>query len=176
MRRALAGVTSLTGVTFVMLVALLAALPVAALAQSAAPVSLDRSSSTPPPPARETRLYLGMWTTHLKDESVRLDPNWLFAISHGPFFGGTFINSFNRRAYTLGVQKPVFGHGGERARLTLGVRGGAVTGYDERFMKIAGKTPVMPLVSVYSIAEVGRAGVEVSWTMVVVSVAACFRF
>lgn len=157
---------------------LLALAPLPALAQSASAPERrgDGPSPASRPPSRETRLYLGMWTTHLKDDTVRLDPNWLFAISHGPVFGGTFINSFNRRAYTLGLQKTLLRRGGERARLTLGVRGGIITGYDERFMKLAGKTPVMPLVSAYSIAEVGRVGIEVSWTMVVVSVATCLRF
>src|SRR5688572_12705379 len=56
-------------------------------------------------PRHPTRLYFGMWTTHLKHDVITLENNWVVGLSWRGFFGGTFLNSFGRRAYTGGIQR-----------------------------------------------------------------------
>jgi hypothetical protein len=122
------------------------------------------------------RLYVGMWTMHLKEPSGHIDNNWLLGVSHGPFYLGTFVNSFGRRAYTAGLQQTVARTGGPRLAASLGLREGVVSGYDGRFGAFAKKSPVLPLIQVFGLVEAGRAGIEVSYTVVIVSVALSYGF
>jgi hypothetical protein len=138
-------------------------------------------ATSQPAPARprgrhETRLYFGMFTTHLKEPTVSLHNNWLIAVSYRGFFGGTFLNTFGRRAFTGGLQRTLVSHVREPLAASLGVRLGVVTGYDGRFMELARETPVLPLISAYGNVDVKRIGVEVSYTFVVVSIAMSYRF
>src|ERR1043165_3927302 len=59
----------------------------------ASPVVAEPDAGTP---RREhaTRLYFGMWTTHLREDVLVLDNNWLIGLSTRGFFGATFLNSF----------------------------------------------------------------------------------
>lgn len=123
-----------------------------------------------------TRLYLGMWSTHLNAKKPAIDPNWLVGVSRGRAFGATFINSFGRRAFAAGLQLPVASGQAGWLGGTLGVRLGALTGYDERFWKIAKDTPVLPLIQAFGQVEVGRLGIEADWTWVVASVTFSVRF
>jgi hypothetical protein len=129
-----------------------------------------------PRPRHETRLYFGMFTTHLKERTTSLHNNWLVAVSYRGFFGGTFRNTFGRRAFTAGLQRTLASHVREPLAASVGVRLGVVTGYDGRFMEIARNMPVLPLISAYGNVDVQRIGIEVSYTFVVVSVATSYRF
>lgn len=126
--------------------------------------------------APETRVYLGMWSTHLNAKKPAIDPNWLVGVSHGKVFGATFINSFGRRAFAAGLQLPVVAGRAGWLGGALGARLGALTGYDERFWKIARDTPVLPLVQAFGQVDVGRLGIEADWTWVVASVTFSVRF
>ena len=154
--------------------------PAAALAQTnpdtATETQVRAAPARPADSRHETRLYLGMWTTHLKHPVVTVDNNWLIGFTHRGFFGGTFMNSFGRRAYSAGIQRTVISR--QRAALTtsLGFRLGLVSGYDGRFMRIARDTPVLPLIQGFGNVDVKRVGVEVSYTIVVVSLAMSYRF
>jgi hypothetical protein len=158
-------------------------LPAAVLAQTAPP---PEATSTTPAAAeqispetgarRPTRLYIGMWTTHLKHDVLRLDNNWVIGLSWRGFFGATFLNSFGRRAYTGGIQRTLLSTDPHPLTASLGFRLGFVTGYDGRFMPLARKTPVLPLVQPFAQIEIQHVGVEVSYTFVVVSLALSYRF
>jgi hypothetical protein len=126
-------------------------------------------------PAHEARIFLGMWTTHLKHRTITLDNNWLVGVAWRGFFGGTFVNSFGRRAYSAGIQRTPLVRSRGAITSALGFRLGLVSGYDGRFMRIARDSPVLPLISAYGNVDVGRVGVEVSYTIVVVSVAMSYR-
>ena len=123
-----------------------------------------------------TRVYLGMWTTHLKNDVIRLDNNWAVGVTKGGYFGATYLNSFGRRAFAAGLQRTLVSTRDRLIDLSIGYRLGLVSGYDERFMRIARDTPVMPLAQPFVMLEVGRLGVEVSYSFVVVSAATSFRF
>jgi hypothetical protein len=143
--------------------------PAAASAQTAA--------GTPPHRPRATRIYFGLWSTHLNADRLHIDTNNpMLGVTHGPIFATTFVNSFGRRAYAAGFQRDLWSRTGRVASASLGLRLGAISGYDERFLNFAKDTPVLPMLSVYSLLELKRVGVEVSWTMVVASAALSVRF
>lgn len=123
-----------------------------------------------------SRIYFGMWTTHLKNKFVRLDNNWVAGVSHRGWFGATFLNSFDRRAFTGGIQRTVVSTAHRPVTAALGYRLGFVTGYDERFVSLARKTPVLPLAQPYFVLDVAHVGIEVQYTFIVVSTALSYRF
>jgi len=146
--------------------------------------SAQESPASPPATTRtETdatsrdpaRLYVGMWTVHLKHDAVALDNNWVVGVAFRRFFAATFINSFGRRSYAAGYQRTAVSTTRGPLAASLGFRLGAVSGYDGRFMRIARHTPVLPLISAFGNVDVGRVGLEVSYTMVVVSLAVSYR-
>jgi hypothetical protein len=123
----------------------------------------------------DRRLYVGMWTSHLKDEVLVIDSNWAVGVTARGYFGATFLNSFGRRGFAGGVQRTLAGGPGGSG-VSLGLRLGFITGYDGRLMPLARKAPVLPLVQPLVTLDVGRIGVEVSYTFVVVSAATSWRF
>ena len=123
-----------------------------------------------------TRVYFGMWTTHLKRDVVALDNNWVVGLTYRGFFGATFLNSFGRRAFTAGIQRTLVASEPRPIGASLGLRIGLVSGYDGRFMQIARDTPVLPFAQPFVTVDLYHVGVEVSYTFVVVSVAASYRF
>ncbi|HYN08986.1 MAG TPA: hypothetical protein VES67_16505 [Vicinamibacterales bacterium] len=139
---------------------------------SAAGDSSSRDTGTHHP----TRLYVGMWTVHLKHDVLTVDNNWVIGLSWRGFFGATFLNSFGRRAFTGGIQRTLLSADPHPLGASLGFRLGFVTGYDGRFMHLARKTPVLPLVQPFASIEVQHVGIEVSYTFVVVSLAVSYRF
>lgn len=151
------------------------------LAGQSPPVE-EQTLSTPPHESFDQRerhgprLYVGMWTTHLKSDIVVLKNNWVAGLSARGYFGATFVNSFGKRAFTGGWQRPITAVNRRQAGLLLGYRLGFVTGYDGRLMRIARKTPVLPLAQPFVSLDISHIGVEVSYTFVVVSVAASYRF
>jgi hypothetical protein len=148
------------------------------------PLDASAQNGTAPPPEetgtkrrREpTRIYVGMWTLHMKEPEDPVDNNWLVGVVYRGFFGGTFLNSFGKRAYTAGIQRSLVSLGEDRTRAWFGLRVGAVSGYDGRFMGVASKTPVLPIASAYIIVERDRLGIEMSYTFVVLSAAMTYRF
>ena len=163
-------------------VALVCALfmPAGARAQTAAtaepptaPAEQYEQVHRPRPP---TRLYVGMWTIHLKNDVIALDNNWAVGLSWRGFFGATFLNSYGRRAYTGGIQRTILSTDPRPIGASLGFRLGFVTGYDGRLMRLARETPVLPLVQPFASIDVQHVSFEVSYTFVVVSLAMSYRF
>jgi hypothetical protein len=123
-----------------------------------------------------TRIYFGMWTTHLNRDVIALDNNWVVGLTYRGLFGATFLNSFGRRAFTAGIQRTLVASEPRPIGASLGLRVGIVSGYDGRFMQIARDTPVLPFAQPFVTVDVYHVGVEVSYTFVVMSVAASYRF
>lgn len=141
-----------------LLIAIVCALPASATAQAADPgPSSERSSPY------GVRLHVGMWTTHLNRVSRGVDANWLLALGWRGLYGGTFINSFGNRAFAAGIERPLVRSDSGSVVTGLGYRLGVVTGYDERLMGLAGKTPVLPALQVTGDVGVGATGVELAW-------------
>ena len=153
-----------------------AALVLTVLFHAARATAQTETASQEPARREPTRLYFGMWTTHVKRDVVALDNNWVVGLTYRGFFGATFLNSFGRRAYTAGIQKTLIGREPRPFGASLGYRVGLVSGYDGRFMALARDTPVLPFVQPFVTVDAGHVGVEISYTFVVASVAASYRF
>jgi len=119
--------------------------------------------------AADRRLYVGMWTIHFRDLDRGLDNNWVLGLSWGRFYGATFVNSFGKRAYSLGVQRTVARWDSRIVSAGLGYRAGLVTGYDGRLFHLAGETPVLPLVQPLITLDTNRLGLELSYAGVIAS-------
>jgi hypothetical protein len=127
-------------------------------------------------PPHPTRLYFGMWTMHLRHDVGTLDNNWAIGLAWHGFFGATFVNSFGHRAFTGGLQRTIVSTRPAAIGASIGYRLGLVTGYDGRFIPLARKTPVLPLVQPFVSIDVTHVSVEVSYTFVVMSTAISYRF
>jgi hypothetical protein len=170
------------------LIGLAAVLACAVVLMPATVVAQSAASSDPPPvqtaeqesgagaPHHDRRLYFGMWTMHLRQDVIALDNNWAVGLTWRGFFGATFMNSFGRRAFTGGLQRRLLTNDGHPIGASLGYRLGFVTGYDGRFMRLARKTPVLPLVQPFVTIDVAHVGFEVSYSFVVLSAALSYRF
>jgi hypothetical protein len=136
-------------------------------------------AGSPPPekPRSQTHIYFGLWTTHLNAKRPQIDSNnVMVGVTRGPVFATTFVNSFGKRAYAAGFQHAIVSRTRGPYSASIGIRLGAISGYDERFLTFAKDTPVLPMFSVYSLFEERHLGVEISWTMVVASAAVSLRF
>ena len=127
-------------------------------------------------PRRAPRIYFAMWTTHLKNDVLVLDSNWVIGMSGRGYFGATFLNSYGRRAFTAGIQRTIVAGARGPLGAVLGYRLGFLTGYDGRLTPFARKTPVLPLAQPFFAIDVQHVGVEVSCTIVVASVAVSYGF
>lgn len=125
--------------------------------------------------------YLGMWTLHLDPKDQRTDNyvNDLVGVEYHSLFVATFINSFNDRTYTVGVQRNLFVHDFQNHPnlvYTLGYRLGGIYGYDSRLMHLAGETPVLPFAQLVADLSYKRFGWEVTYTGIIVSTSFFWRF
>lgn len=122
------------------------------------------------------RVYVGLWSTHIRDIGRGLRQNWLLGLGWRGYYCGTFINSFGNRSFTAGIQRTVARGEDEGVMPSFGFRLGLVSGYDERFMGIASKTPVLPMGQLLGSLETGRTGVEVGYAGLVATIGPTFRF
>ena len=148
---------------------LLSFLPLGAFAQQPDTMPAPPKGAGDGGTAADRRLYFAMWTIHFRDLERGLESNGLLAVSWGRIYGATFINSFGERAYSAGVQGPIARWDSRIVSVGLGYRVGLVTGYDERFIRLAGKTPVLPLLQPLITLDVTRVGLELSYSGVVAS-------
>lgn len=128
--------------------------------------SLNNEWNEPPPPV----LYLGMWTLHLIKKGDSNATNDLLGFSYKNFFAGTFRNSFGDRSYAAGIGGYwINSEISDELTYHLGYRLGLIYGYDERFMPIAGKLPILPFPQVISSFTWKKIGWEVSWVGVILT-------
>jgi hypothetical protein len=154
----------------------LSTMPAAVSAQPAANTAAAEPATSARRPSHPRRIYAGMWTTHLKEDTLVIDNNWAVGVTAGGYFVAAFLNSFGEPAFAGGLQRTLVSSAPHAVVVSAGYRLGAITGYDGRLMRIARKTPVLPLVQPFAMIDIHRVGIEVSCTFVVVSVATSFRF
>lgn len=118
-----------------------------------------------------TAIYPLMFTFHLEPSSR--DDNWnnqLIAGTYKGFFAGTFINSFYDRGYAAGIERMWDTEQlSDNFKNSVGYRLGLVSGYDQRLMALAAKTPVLPFPQVIDDITWKHVGVELSWCVDTVS-------
>jgi len=129
-----------------------------------------------PATRRRTRVYVGMWTAHVRELSRGMDQNSLLGLAYRGYYGGTFINSFGDRSLAAGVQRSVPPSRLSGLDLALGYRAGLLTGYDGRFAAAAEKSPVLPFLQLIANADRGSVGAEVAWAGLVASFLVNWRF
>jgi hypothetical protein len=120
-------------------------------------------------------IYLGMWTSHFRHLREGLANNWLVGFGWKGYYAGTFINSYGKRAFTAGVERIVTRGSGGSVIPMLGYRLGLISGYDSRFLAIAGKTPVLPMAQITGALEMGPTGIGLDWSGLVASLVPSFR-
>lgn len=122
--------------------------------------------------APENAMLLGMFTLHFNPNSLKKDrwSNDLIGGVYKGFFAGTLINSFNDRAYVFGIQRDVYTKKySNNWQINSGYRLGLITGYDSRMTKVADKTKVLPFPEIYSDFMYKKVGVELSWSVSVIT-------
>ena len=128
----------------------------------------------PTQPAKQARIYLGMWTSHLLDPARGLDANSLVGVAVRGYYGATFVNSYGDRAFALGLQRTLVASP-KGMRPALGYRAGLVTGYDERFLGVAAKVPAIPFGQLVGSVDIRSAGIELAYAGLVASVIVSWR-
>lgn len=122
------------------------------------------------PAAMQTRVYLAMWTTHLRDLTGGLLPNSLIGFAYRGYYAGTFINSYGDRAVVAGMQRSFSTPRSGSLTTAIGYRAGVLTGYDERFLGIGDKIPALPFFQLVGTVDYRRVGVELAYSGIVASV------
>jgi len=110
-------------------------------------------------------LLLGMWSIHADGtgeyfgDGRNNDQNHLAGIQYYGLTAGTFINSFDDRAYYTGLAREVYSHNySKNTRLDIGYKFGLLFGYGDDLINVAG-------ISVFAGAYFGiswkRAGLDI---------------
>jgi hypothetical protein len=120
--------------------------------------------------ALRTRIYFGMWSTHILDINRGLGANSLIAVAWRGWFGGTFINSFGDRAVAIGLQRSFTPARTGAITTALGYRAGIVSGYDRRFFGIGQMSPLLPFAQLTGSLDCRNLGLELAYTGIVASV------
>lgn len=112
------------------------------------PLSEVMWGQTPP-----NAIYFGMFTLHINPESFKDDRwnnNLIGGVYDGIFFG-TLLNSFDNRAFVVGLGRDVYNETlSENFNLRVGYRLGVISGYDERMGDMAKYSPVIPFPQIYA--------------------------
>lgn len=156
----------------------LAALVVGVLLLTAVQSGSAIAQDPDPPTGSSSRLriYVGMWSTHIRDLGRGISNNWLVGLGWRGLYGGTFVNSYGNRSFTAGIQRTVARGEHNAVVPSLGYRLGVVSGYDERFMSIASWAPVLPMAQLLGSLEAGRTGLDLGWAGLVATMGPHFRF
>jgi hypothetical protein len=115
----------------------------------------------------QNKLYVGMWSDHfLKGNEEYETENNLIGISYGGYFFGTFINSYDDRTWSGGVQRDFYRNRWRRLKLDSGYRAGLLYGYDTITIP---DTKLGPLFQVYADVSYRQFGLQFSWALEVVT-------
>jgi hypothetical protein len=107
--------------------------------------------------------------------------NPMLAITYKGIFAGTFVNSFGIRSFSLGVQRYWFEtSSAHKLRYALGYRLGLIQGYGgltrQPYRFFCYNQPFLPFAQLVSNLTYQHVGVELGFTMNVLSGSAYLRF
>jgi len=126
-----------------------------------------------------SRIYLGMWTLHLNQNSRENDRwnNQLVGGVYNGVFGGTLLNSFSDRAFAGGIQRDWMQKAlSKNVSYSVGYRVGLITGYDARMASMASQSPVLPFAQLLSSVQYRNLGWEFAFAGVVLSTSFYINF
>lgn len=94
----------------------------------------------------DTKLHLGGWSWHYAGDYITNENHQAVLIEHNGVIGGTMLNSYGRRSWTLGYKADLISAYGVDMPMTIG----ALTGYrkDETFWPVVGGVTPMLSISV----------------------------
>ncbi len=107
--------------------------------------------------------------------------NPMIAIVYKTFFAGTFVNSFNIRSYSIGIQRYWYEKKLKpNLNFAVGYRLGGILGYQNvrawPYPQVLRYEPILPLLQIVSDITYWHVGVEFGYTADVVSGSFYFRF
>lgn len=109
----------------------------------------------------QNKLYVGMWSHHfLKGNEGYQTENNLIGVTYGGYYFGSFINSFDDRAWSAGVQRDFYSSRWRWLNLEAGYRAGLLYGYDTITIP---DTKLGPLFQVYADVSYRKFGLQFSW-------------
>lgn len=121
-------------------------------------------------------LYLGWATWHLRYPMQPWMNNHFWGATFRGFHAGTFITSHDDRGYAVGVQRVLIDWGGHDVSAELGYRAGLVYGYDEEFLDIAERLPVLPALTGMLDLRWKTLGMQIGYAGIVMTVGGVVRF
>jgi hypothetical protein len=141
--------------------------------ETGAPRSLWRKvAGTAAPDA----VYLGWATWHLRYPMKPLMNNHFWGATYRGFHAGTFITSHDDRGYVVGVQRVLAAARGRAVSAELGYRAGLIYGYDEEFLAVAGRIPVLPALTGMVDLTWKTLGLQITYAGIVMTVGGVVRF
>ena len=120
------------------------------------------------------RMYLGMWTAHLSPDDDHQNRNNLFGITWNGLYGGTFINTWNDRVYSAGVQRALYRNRWHGFDIEAGYRLGMM--YCPEGYKGIGDQQFTPLPQLIADIDYNGFGMQFSWAGVVMTAGFYYRF
>ena len=128
------------------------------------PLNIDWSLLLGAPPP-DSRLHLGLWSKHFSEEK-RNNRNELIGFNYHSFTVATLVNSYYKRAYTVGFERywmlyPL----PDDFQYELGYRLGLISGYqghDVIGIRSLKNSPIIPYVQLFTGLNWHHLGVELS--------------
>jgi hypothetical protein len=97
-------------------------------------------------------------------------------IQASTWFAAGFRNSYDRFSMIAGVERAWFDRSTRSLRYGLGYRAGILTGYDERFMRLASRLPALPFGGLLAWLDFGRVGIDTFYVYKALTVEGSFGF
>lgn len=128
------------------------------------------------PPERR-RVIAGMWALHpFEPQFPEMDRTRGFGAQISHWFIATFMNSYDERAFVVGIERNWLRRRIARVDFGVGYRAGIVTGYDERLFELARHTPVLPFGGLLVWTEVGPLGIDLLYVYRAITLESSLRF
>tara|TARA_Y100001936_G_C15795300_1_gene518635 strand:- start:84 stop:677 length:594 start_codon:yes stop_codon:yes gene_type:complete len=104
---------------------------------------------------------LGLWALHpFEPQFPELD--WVsgFGIKADQWLVATFINSYDRRAFVVALERYWWAEQLDWIDLGVGYRAGVITGYTEELIEWAGSAPALPFAGLLLWVDVGPLSID----------------
>jgi hypothetical protein len=123
------------------------------------------------------RAIAGVWALHpFEPQFPEVEWTRGWGLVWGQWFGATFINSYDERAFIAGLERSWASTRRGRLAAGVGYRVGIVTGYDERLIVWAEHTPILPFGGVMLWSDLGPLGVDVVYVYRAITFETSIRF
>ena len=126
-------------------------------------------------PARAAA-YFSWQTLHLRKTRDGVEEQHFFGATLRGFHAGTFLTSYDDRAYVVGLERVWLRGEGLGFSAQTGYRVGLVYGYNHELTKLAGRTPILPAATVLLDLAWKKIGIQFGYHGIVVTGGGVVRF